>query len=125
MHSLLVTTVLVSGLAVGDGGRGGAPAAAARVDFSGVWVGTWERSGDIRARLIIAGGKACLLRDGACVMGGPPEYRCSLVAEGPTTVRVTFGEAVIKGTYRIKGCEVRISLGEGNEWALTRYQPKK
>ena len=125
MHSLLVTTVLVSGLAAGDGGCGGTSAAAVRVDFSGAWMGTWERCGDVRARLIIAGGKAYLLRDGDCWAGGPPSYRCSLVVEGPTTVRVAFGETVYRGTYRIKRHEVRISLGGGHEWALTRVEPKK
>jgi hypothetical protein len=126
MHSLLAATVLVSGLAVGDGGSSGAPAATTCVDFSGAWEGTWESCGVIRARLILTGEKIYIIRDGGCGVGGPPSYPCSLIAEDATTVRITFAGRVFRGLYQIKGREVRIYPDNGGlVWALRRYEPKK
>jgi hypothetical protein len=115
----------LAGLAAGDGGCDSAPAAAACVDFSGAWEGTWEAHGVVRARLVLNRGKVIIFRDGDCMHGGPPSFRCSLVAEGATTVRVSFDKEVFRGTYRIKGREVRICDDVGLEWVLRRPDPKK
>jgi hypothetical protein len=125
MHSLLVTTVLVSGLTAGDDGGARATAPAVGVDFSGDWVGTLTGQ-ELLAELRLTGGMMRVVwKKAPCLAGGPRSYQCSLVAEDERTVRMTLDGQTSRGAYKVKGRQVRLYFREGTVLVLQRPGPKK
>jgi hypothetical protein len=125
MHAVLAATVLVSGLAVGDGGSG-RPATTARVDFAGDWVGTLigpEPLADLR---LTEGRMWIVWRKAPCLAGRQSCCECSLVAEDGRTVRVTIDGNTSRELYTVSGQQVRVCFHDGGAVVvLQRPRAKK
>jgi hypothetical protein len=115
MHALMMTTVLVSGLACGDGGEvSGADLRAVCVNFDGEWEGIWYRGRSEPRSLVLTqnlfceGQKYLLLDTGGLPGHLPVIRRYALLDEGGQRLKLFFQGGPRLGIYKVEAGRVHI-----------------